>query len=104
MTAHQQNHPTNMWDVMPEIFNGLSSNERLPFLVIFGLFLIIVLFISYAMRRRKSMDLLMEENTSKIIHEIMEAKMLFIKTLYDLHFIHDRRSNDIDVDHDRRKR
>ena len=100
----QEHPPTNMWDVMPEIFNGLSSNERLPFLVIFGLFLIIVLFISYAMRRRKSMDLLMEENTSKIIHEIMEMKMLFIKALYDLHLRDDRRDHHVDVDHERRRR
>ena len=40
MSGH--NHPTNMWDVVPEIFNGLSATERLPFLVLVGVFLLMV--------------------------------------------------------------
>jgi hypothetical protein len=93
-----------MWDVVPEIFNGLSAGERLPFLVLVGVFLLMVFFMSMASRRRKSVDARMEENTGKIIHEIMEMKILFIKTLYDLHLRDDRRGNQVDVDHERRRR
>lgn len=87
-------------DATPEVLSLLAQPERLPALVIVGLFALIWAFLIKAGNRHKAIELQIEEAKNDIILEIKEG---IIRIMYETHLRQNRRKDKVDVEDDRRR-
>jgi len=94
---------TNFFDAIPIIFHDISSGERLPIIVICGLFLIIGRYISAASKTHNDLRLSIEEVKAEIISELKDTRIFLVRLMYELHLKDNRRKHKQIVDEDRRR-
>jgi hypothetical protein len=101
-------------DSFPRIIENLVDRDRLPFLVITGLFYVIIRYVNTQTKKNEEMmvkleqtksdiELKIEESKHDIQMQIADAKGCVLQILYDLRLRPDRRYHDTPVDNDKRR-
>lgn len=104
---------TDYNDSFPKIIESLVDRDRLPFLVITGLFYVIIRYINAQTKKNEELmvkleetksdiELKIEESKHDIQMQIADAKSCVLQILYGLRLGTERRHKNIPVENDKR--
>ena len=94
---------SNIYDVVPVIFNDIAASDKIQVFVICGLFFIINKYIVASGKKNDQVAMMIEEMKNDILLEIKETKVCVVRIMYDMELKKDRRKNNINVNQERRK-